>query len=192
MRQINADQRHREVCVLKCEKVEKRKYPAGMWFADQGSMHNALKSMDAGLIFTKRVRGFRTLEEGSPMKKVDGEDLWQIAYTSKLTVRGSGSNVSKEMNNIMLHAQKSNARLNISGALLYSPSSKHVFQVLEGPRTTVCSLYEAIQSDGRHKSVKCLHSGQAEERAYSSFGRYHIKSSQPEDFHHAYRYEGHC
>ncbi|WP_324720151.1 BLUF domain-containing protein [Salinimicrobium sp. HB62] len=57
----------------------------------------------------------------------------------------------KEVEALMKEWQEQNSKQNIKGILLYSEG--HFFQVLEGEKESVLSLFQEIQQDSRHTSV---------------------------------------
>lgn len=56
-----------------------------------------------------------------------------------------------EINELFEHWQNKNVEQEIKGILLYSEG--HFFQVLEGERTTVLSLFGQINKDRRHSGI---------------------------------------
>ncbi|MHA6279037.1 BLUF domain-containing protein [Salinimicrobium sp. CAU 1759] len=56
-----------------------------------------------------------------------------------------------EVEDLMDKWQEQNSKLDIKGILLYSEG--HFFQVLEGEKKSVLSLFQKIQQDARHTSV---------------------------------------
>jgi hypothetical protein len=57
----------------------------------------------------------------------------------------------KEVRDLMQEWRDQNSKLDIKGILLYSEG--HFFQVLEGEKKDVLSLFQEIQQDTRHTSV---------------------------------------
>ena len=172
MAKIEGDQRHREISILKDERIAERSYAEGMILADKGVMSGVLQKMGVKLILNKNNRGFELELEYIRSEKTNTKDLWQLIYTSVLRARGTSISVRKSMAQILKQAQRNNAKLNISGAISYSPQTRQVLQLLEGPRPIVCSVFESIELDCRHKEVRCLYSEPAAERLYSDFGTY--------------------
>lgn len=56
-----------------------------------------------------------------------------------------------ELNLLLAKARAANAKLGITGILLFHKGS--FFQVLEGPRDVVEGLYQSIRSDQRHSRI---------------------------------------
>ena len=65
---------------------------------------------------------------------------------------------------IIAHAQKANARIGVTGMLIFIDGS--FFQVLEGETTTVLALFEKIARDNRHKQLIKLIEEDITERAF--------------------------
>jgi Sensors of blue-light using FAD len=70
-------------------------------------------------------------------------------------------------NALLLHqARINNARLNISGLLLYAETTGEYLQVLEGTPEAVKSIYQAIATDPRHHSLAVLAEGETGQRVF--------------------------
>lgn len=69
-----------------------------------------------------------------------------------------------ELTDMLEQARQKNARLGISGMLLYKDRS--FLQVLEGNTDAVHELYSRIQRDERHEKVKTLFDEPIEERDF--------------------------
>jgi len=65
------------------------------------------------------------------------------------------------------HWRATNARLGITGGLLYSEG--HVMQVPEGGAKSVRALFAAIAADSRHRSVTRLADGPVQGRAFADW-----------------------
>jgi hypothetical protein len=72
--------------------------------------------------------------------------------------------VSEEVQQILLSARLKNSRLGITGALLFNEGL--FAQSLEGPRDKVVEVFEAISRDPRHSNVMVLESGIQEGRRF--------------------------
>lgn len=68
---------------------------------------------------------------------------------------------------LLKHIRARNARLGVTGMLLYIESS--FFQVLEGPPATVPKLYETIAADPRHTRVTRIISEPIARRAFGDW-----------------------
>jgi len=71
----------------------------------------------------------------------------QVVYVSS----SEGLLGSKDLEDILLVSRRNNARLGITGILLYR--SGNIMQVLEGEAEAVVPLYAVISRDSRHKGV---------------------------------------
>jgi hypothetical protein len=66
---------------------------------------------------------------------------------------------------ILADARNGNSLRGVTGALIYVDG---VFlQILEGDKTTVCSLMKSIESDPRHNSVTVFHEGESPSPSFS-------------------------
>lgn len=94
-------------------------------------------------------------------------ELYNIAYISKNTIKGTPETVKAEIEAILASAHKNNPSMNITGALLYSGG--YFCQVIEGPEEAIEELFETIQMDDRHGSVTVLHFEPIERRGFSEW-----------------------
>lgn len=69
-----------------------------------------------------------------------------------------------EIDGILQVSRRNNARLGVTGLLLYHDGS--FFQVLEGPGEGVEGLYQRIARDRRHRGIIRMLSGPAQTRAF--------------------------
>jgi hypothetical protein len=60
-----------------------------------------------------------------------------------------------EINHLLRGFRENNARLDVSGLLLYNGANTFI-QILEGETNTVSTLYNTISADTRHSQVDCL------------------------------------
>lgn len=78
--------------------------------------------------------------------------MFHLIYFSGETTRFETS----ALENLLLKSRERNADLAITGLLLYKHGN--FMQILEGEEDAVCSLYEAIRVDKRHRRViRLLH-----------------------------------
>jgi FAD-dependent sensor of blue light len=94
-------------------------------------------------------------------------ELYNLAYISKNTIKGTPETVKAEIEAILVSAHKNNPTMNITGALLYSGG--YFCQVIEGPEEAIEELFETIQMDDRHGSVTVLHFEPIERRGFSEW-----------------------
>lgn len=95
-------------------------------------------------------------------------ELYQIAYISKNVVPGTRQEIKAQLEDILKKAQINNAKLNITGALLYS--GDHFCQVIEGGRYDVAQLFKTIQKDERHTDITMLSTEPVSKRSFSDWG----------------------
>lgn len=76
--------------------------------------------------------------------------------------------VTREMlEGILAAARRNNARVGVTGALLYS--ARRFAQVLEGPAEAVEAIFETIQCDTRHDQIAVLEVSSPAERAFADW-----------------------
>lgn len=101
----------------------------------------------------------------APALRADG--LHQMAYCSRSRVAGGPMAVADAVRSLLAASRCNNARLGITGALLFSQN--HFAQVLEGPRPHVEFMFDRIMRDRRHGSVILLHQACVEARAFGAW-----------------------
>ncbi len=72
-----------------------------------------------------------------------------------------------EMIKLLAKVKEKNAKLNVTGMLLYDEGS--FFQVLEGPKKTVTQLFEKISKDKRHDRVTKIIQEPIEDRNFAEW-----------------------
>ncbi|MDP9084692.1 MAG: BLUF domain-containing protein [Pseudomonadota bacterium] len=80
--------------------------------------------------------------------------LYRLVYYSRNCVQGTAAEVAAEVNAILKSAQRNNAPLGVTGALIFNAGM--FAQVLEGDRQDVALTFERIQRDTRHGDVQVL------------------------------------
>ena len=80
----------------------------------------------------------------------------------------------------LVHWRTTNARLHITGLLLYSAEGQ-VMQVLEGDADLVHRLYSIIAADIRHRDVVTLADGPVPSRAFADWSM-QFRRVEPTDF----------
>jgi hypothetical protein len=86
-----------------------------------------------------------------------------LVYVSSATTLFS----DRELDEILVTSRENNARLNISGMLLYKGGN--LMQVLEGEEAKVRTLYAKITADRRHNGFIILCDGYQAERQFSDW-----------------------
>jgi len=95
------------------------------------------------------------------------EELYNLAYISKNTIKGSEEEVDEQIKTILAAAHKNNPALGVTGALLFSGG--YFCQVIEGEEEVLEDLFETIQMDDRHGEVTVLQFEPIEERGFSEW-----------------------
>jgi hypothetical protein len=90
--------------------------------------------------------------------------LYRLVYCSRNRILGSAPEVTEELQGILASSRANNARVGITGALLYNAGN--FAQVLEGPLTSIEQTFEMIQRDPRHSEVVVIQSGPTETRDF--------------------------
>src|SRR4051794_450149 len=91
-------------------------------------------------------------------------NLYKLVYCSRNRIRGNSAEVTAELRKILNSARRNNARLEITGALLYNAGN--FAQVLEGPLSSIEQIFESIQRDSRHSEVVVIQSGPVDTREF--------------------------
>jgi len=89
--------------------------------------------------------------------------MYELVYTSVAQSDFSDA----ELAALLSQSRENNARLGISGLLLYA--NREFVQLLEGEEHSVQSLYQGIRQDPRHTSVEVLHEGPIDVRAFAQW-----------------------
>ncbi len=99
----------------------------------------------------------------------------QVSYISSATRTMS----TQELQDLLQDCRENNARLGITGMLLYG--NQTFVQILEGEEQTVNTLLETIKRDPRHTNVRLLQRKPIERREYSDWSM-GFKRVSGEDF----------
>ena len=92
--------------------------------------------------------------------------LCQVLYSSVT----SGALGADQMRDLVEHARLRNALQSITGALIHFPSSRDLFQVLEGRRWDIDRLMRKIHANPRHCSIEVLYMSASNERSTTLSG----------------------
>ena len=90
--------------------------------------------------------------------------IFTLTYCSRNLVQGSPAEIREQLQAILTAARRNNARLQITGTLLYNAGS--FAQILEGPLHHVQRIFETIQRDPRHSDVTVIQSDYTAERQF--------------------------
>ena len=74
---------------------------------------------------------------------------------------------AEEIDKILESAQKNNAKVDVTGVLLYD--RQHFIQCLEGPSDKITSLYDHIKQDSRHHQVHMIAYGPSKGRVFPAW-----------------------
>ncbi|WP_050630800.1 BLUF domain-containing protein [Bradyrhizobium viridifuturi] len=77
-----------------------------------------------------------------------------LIYVSRSNSNVHDSSASEIIRSILAQSRAKNARLGVTGALLFSQG--YFCQVLEGERAAVEEIFGAIESDPRHRNITLL------------------------------------
>lgn len=89
--------------------------------------------------------------------------VYRVLYRSRATFQPSAA----QLQELLAKARAENARLQISGLLLYSEGM--FVQVLEGPEEAVRALYAKIEQDPRHTRVDTVSEGLQPARQFAEW-----------------------
>jgi hypothetical protein len=66
-------------------------------------------------------------------------------------------------------ARDKNARLEVSGLLVYQKRTNEFLQILEGEKNVIFDLLETIKADDRHKRLHVIHDQEIPERGFKGW-----------------------
>ncbi|MDH5473800.1 MAG: BLUF domain-containing protein [Gammaproteobacteria bacterium] len=89
--------------------------------------------------------------------------LHELIYLSSATREMS----TKDLSALLDQSQEKNARLNITGLLIYH--QREFMQLLEGDKSEIFSLYETICKDNRNKQNILLWDSPVEQRSFADW-----------------------
>jgi Sensors of blue-light using FAD len=101
--------------------------------------------------------------------------IFQTFYVSRARSAFDGATVQS----ILHSARRNNARLAVTGCLLFSGRS--FAQVLEGEHPVVAALVARITADPRHDGVRILHESRRDERDYADWSMGYLHDVNLED-----------
>lgn len=106
-------------------------------------------------------------------------DLYRLVYVSRNRIPGTKAEVVAAVESILEASQRTNAALNITGALIFN--SGMFAQVLEGARGAIEFLIERIMRDPRHGNVEVLMFDKVEARAFPDWSMGFIGRSREDE-----------
>jgi hypothetical protein len=101
-----------------------------------------------------------------------------VYYYSENRIEGSADAVDFNLRDILAAARGNNARLEITGALMFNAAC--FVQVLEGPRAEVDRLFARIRRDTRHAGVTLLAFEPLGQRAFGQWSMAFVGARDPE------------
>ncbi len=96
----------------------------------------------------------------------------QLIYISQATRKMS----SEDLLDILKIAKEKNQKIDVTGSLFYNGG--WFFQVLEGPLSTLNTLYKKIEKDPRHKNSRILYN---EPASFRTFTRWSMNMTNLDD-----------
>ncbi len=66
-------------------------------------------------------------------------------------------------------AREKNARLEVTGLLVYQKRTREFMQILEGEKQVIFDLLETIKADERHLSLQLVYEGEIPERSFKGW-----------------------
>lgn len=97
--------------------------------------------------------------------------LYRLAYCSRNAVP-TGADFAAEMRRILDVSRRNNARIGVTGALLFNHDC--FGQVLEGERAVLETLFETIETDERHCETVALQFEAVPERGFGPWSMAHV------------------
>ena len=91
--------------------------------------------------------------------------LCQLLYSSVAT----SALDADQMRDLVEHARLHNALRSITGALIHFPSSRDIFQVLEGRRPDIERLMRKIHAHRRHGRIEVLYMSAIDARSFAAW-----------------------
>lgn len=108
----------------------------------------------------------------------EAEKLFHIAYVSR---RGERVTDDEIVDKIVLPSMLRNRRLDLSGCIWFD--SNFFLQVLEGVKKDLLGVYERIENDRRHHSIRVFSAQKIERRDFERFSMRLIGSKAPSAVH---------
>ena len=94
-------------------------------------------------------------------------NFYRLVYYSRNRIQGTAAEVTAKVDAILESAQRNNALLGVTGALIFNAG---IFaQVLEGDRPDVALTFERIQRDTRHGDVQVLAFEEVQNRGFPAW-----------------------
>lgn len=107
------------------------------------------------------------------------EPLYRLLYVSK-PVSSPGPERAAQIEDILRVSRINNRRTGITGVLVHS--ANWFGQVLEGPQSVLDRLFEVIQDDPRHRSIRVMEIAHIEQRAFGEWAMGEVDDFVPAQF----------
>jgi hypothetical protein len=98
--------------------------------------------------------------------------VYRLVYASKANVMLGETGINLEISRILLKSKSNNAKANIGGVLYFADG--YFFQLLEGEKSAVTSLYHKISADNRHSDATILIEGYTDQPQFSKWSMHFI------------------
>lgn len=103
-------------------------------------------------------------------------DVYQLIYASEAKLSDDASSLNFEISRILIHSKRHNSKHNINGVLYCA--NGYFFQVLEGEKHAVLTLFEHIKSDTRHFNVRVLREGIVSHAQFQQWSMHLVSDTQ--------------
>jgi len=101
------------------------------------------------------------------MPQLQNDRLLRVAYFSRNAIQLPRADAALEVDRILKTAQTNNAKLGITGVLLFNEGA--FAQILEGPAPELEDLFDRIQLDDRHFDITVLETDWTEARLFPNW-----------------------
>lgn len=107
------------------------------------------------------------MAQKTDLKNGQPEACYRLIYRSKSLLPERTAGGEEALASLLSEARKNNSSRGITGALVLYEYKNRFAQVLEGPEPEIKSLFDKIQKDTRHDSVKVVESSVVPAREFT-------------------------
>lgn len=100
------------------------------------------------------------------------QPIYRLVYASKANINLGTTGINPEVSRILLKSKSNNAKRMIGGVLYYADG--YFFQVLEGDKSSVLSLYDKITQDERHANSQVLIEGEINRPQFANWSMHFV------------------
>lgn len=100
--------------------------------------------------------------------------LYQLAYASQSNVSLGDKGINLEIGRILTKSKNNNSKKAIGGVLYYADG--HFFQVLEGDKEAIESLFEKVCLDVRHSDAKIVFEGYVDAPQFTDWSMHFVSA----------------